>query len=365
MSTIGWDGERVSYEIIKAIAGGRDELALVTVIDVRGSVPRHEGSKMLVRGGSVYLGTVGGGKGEARAIAMAQECIEGKGADVLTLEFGGTEVEGQDMICGGTSRILVEYLADREPYRIAFSRLQQGERTLLAKTLGGAAGGSRRSVSVTLLDEKGDPLYHSLPSSVRAGAERSLHSGVPAFLEEEGVFLDPVFPEEKLLILGGGYVGQAVASLASRLDFRITVADDRPDFSAADRFPPGVQTACGSYTEIVRRFPFDSATYVVMVTRGHLTDLECVRAVLRRKYRYAGFIGSERKARLLREQLKSDGVDQEKIDGLHAPIGLAIKAETPAELAVAILGEIVAVRRHAELGVAAALPASRLSASQK
>ena len=176
----------VSFEIIRAIAERREELALVTVIDVRGSVPRHEGSKMLVRGASVFLGTVGGGKGEARAIAMARECIERKSADTLTLEFGGTDVEGQDMICGGTSRILVEYLADREPYRIAFSRLQQGERILFAKTLDGAAGARRRSVTVAVLDEKGGPLYNSLPSSARAGAERSLHSGAPAFLEEEG-----------------------------------------------------------------------------------------------------------------------------------------------------------------------------------
>lgn len=120
-----------------------------------------------------------------------------------------------------------------------------------------------------------------------------------------------------------------------------------------------MEASCGSYSEVVQRFPFDSATYVVMVTRGHLTDLECARAVLKRKYRYAGFIGSERKAKLLREQLKSDGFAQGKIDGLHAPIGLAIKAETPAELAIAILGEIVAVRRHAELGAAAALSASQ------
>jgi len=179
---------------------------------------------------------------------------------------------------------------------------------------------------------------------------RSLHRGTPAFLEEERVFFDPVLPEEKLLILGGGYVGQAVAFQASRLGFKITVADDRHEFSAAERFPPNVESQSGSYTEIVERFPFDSATYVVMVTRGHLTDLECVRAVLKRKYRYAGFIGSERKAKLLREQLRSDGFEQEKIDALHAPIGLAIKAETPEELAVAILGEIIAVRRHAEPG---------------
>ena len=107
------------------------------------------------------------------------------------------------------------------------------------------------------------------------------------------------------------------------------MADDRKEFSAAGRFPPGAQAVCGSYAETIGKFPFDSATYVVMVTRGHLTDLECVRAVLAKKYRYAGFIGSERKAKLLREQLRSDGFDQEKIDALHAPIGLDIKAETP------------------------------------
>jgi xanthine dehydrogenase accessory factor len=337
----------MSYEIIKAIAETRGDLALVTVMDARGSVPRHPGSKMLVRGGAVLLGTVGGGKGEARAIAKAVECIQAKKSAQLSLEFQGTEIEGQDMICGGTSIILVEYVADRAPYQIAFRKIEQGERVLIAKVLDGGASDPAASVSVAVLDEKGAPLFKAIPPSTRAGAEKCLDSGRPAFQEEEKVFFDPVFPEEKLLILGGGYVGQAVAALAARLDFKITVADDRKEFSAAGRFPPGVQALCGSYTEVVTRFPFDSATYVVMVTRGHLTDLECARAVLRKKYRYAGFIGSERKAKLLREQLRSDGFDQEKIEALHAPIGLDIKAETPAELAVSILAQIVGVRRNA------------------
>jgi xanthine dehydrogenase accessory factor len=158
----------MSDEIVKAICDSREELALVTVIDVQGSVPRHEGSKMLVRAAGVYRGTVGGGKGEARAIAVARECIVEKKAATLTLEFKGMEVEGQDMICGGTCRILVEYLVDREPYRIAFARLQRGERTLLAKTLESVAGGSLRSVNVAVLDEKGTPVYNSLPSQGNA-----------------------------------------------------------------------------------------------------------------------------------------------------------------------------------------------------
>ncbi|HVP19340.1 MAG TPA: XdhC family protein [Spirochaetia bacterium] len=338
----------MSYDIIRAIATSREDLALVTVIDARGSVPRHPGAKMLVRGGTVFMGTVGGGKGEAKAIALAKECVDRKRPATLTLEFQGTEMEGPEMVCGGTGRILIEYIGDREPYRIAFEKLRQGERTLFARMLSGISG-SAVAVTLALLDEKGSATYGTLPSKVRGAAERSLDTGKPAFLEEEGFFFDPVFPEEKLLILGGGYVGQAVAALAAGLDFKITVGDDRKEFSAAGRFPPGVEAQCGSYTDIVEKFPFDSATYVVMVTRGHLTDLECVRAVLRKKYRYAGFIGSERKAKLLREQLRNDGFDQEKIDALHAPIGLDIKAETPAELAVSILAQLVAVRRNAEV----------------
>jgi xanthine dehydrogenase accessory factor len=156
-----------------------------------------------------------------------------------------------------------------------------------------------------------------------------------------------VFPQEKLIILGGGHVGQALAAMAAGLDFEVTVVDDRTHFAAPGRFPPAVRTLCAGYAEAIGAFPFDSATYAVIVTRGHLFDLECIRGVLARKYRYAGFIGSARKSKLLKAQAVSDGFEKSRVDTLHAPIGLDIAAETPAEIAVSILGEIVAVRRNA------------------
>ncbi len=363
----------MSFEIIRTIAESGDDLALVTVIDVQGSAPRHAGSKMVVRrtpadaatdggaadGGAadgvsadgapadgasaspiVVAGTVGGGKGEARAIAEAGECLRGSAPRLLTLEFQGAEIEGKDMICGGTSRLLVERLEDRAPYRLALEKLRSGERTLLVKALGGA-------VHAALLDERGALLYGAVPPSLREHAARALAGGAAALVQEQDVFLDPLFPDERLLILGGGYVGQAVAWHAARLGFAVTVADDRAEFSASGRFPSGVQALCGPYTRIVEEFRFDSATYVVMVTRGHLTDLECARAVLGKSWRYAGFIGSSRKARLLREQLNRDGFEPARVEQLHSPIGLGIGAETPEELAVSILAEMIAVRRNA------------------
>lgn len=335
----------MSFEIVKAIADGRDPVALVTVVSVQGSAPRHAGSRMLVLGTAErhpYRGTVGGGKGEASAIAAALDSLRERKARLLSIEFQGTLVEGQDMICGGTSQLLVEPILDREPYRIAGERLARGERVLMAKTV--AADGS---VDVAVRDDRGAALRGSVPVSLSGEAQRALDTATPAYRPEQNVFFDPLVPDEKLLILGGGYVGQALAWHAARLDFTVSVGDDRPEFSAAGRFPPATQTLSGTYTGIVEGFPFDSSTYVAMVTRGHLTDLECARAVLKKPYRYAGFIGSARKAMLLRGQLAADGLDPRKVDGLHAPIGLDVGAETPEELAISILAEIVAVRRNA------------------
>ncbi len=331
-----------------AIAAGAGECALVTVIETKGSVPRHAGAKMLVSGGANVGGTVGGGRVEAQAIQAAQKCVAEKRSAFLSVEMLGSEALGDAMICGGTSRMLVEYVSDVAPYRAALEMLERGERVLLVKRLSGGQSGAGQSgagvvVAISLLDEK----------SAAAGPKRSevaarcLQSGKPHFSNAEGVFYDPLFPAEKLLVIGAGHVGRAVAAFARMLDFMITVADDRPELIAEARFPPGLSTLSGSYSDIVRGFPFDSATYVVIVTRGHGFDLECLRAVLARPYRYVGVIGSSRKIKLVLEQLKAEGFAREKIDSIHAPIGLDIEAETPAEIAAAIAGELVAVRRNA------------------
>lgn len=337
----------MSYEIFKTLAGSHGDCALVTVIDVQGSVPRHPGSKMLVQSTGAILGTVGGGKGEASAIELAVKCIGQKHSDVLTVEMQGTEAEGDEMVCGGTCRLLVEYVADTTPYAMLLQGLEKGEKVLLVKKLEGPAEGTPAAVTIAVLDEGGELLQEADVHPDADTAAQCLGTGKPAFSREAGIFYDPIFPEEKLLILGGGHVGRSVAVMATELDFKVTIADDRKALLAPERFPPGVKTICGSYADVAREFPLDSASYVVIVTRGKASDLECIRAILRRTYRYAGFIGSARKAKILLDQLREDGFPQEKVAAVHSPIGLDIKAETPAEIAVSILAELVAVRRNA------------------
>lgn len=326
-------------ELLRAIASGRRDLALCTVIQVKGSAPRHVGSWMLAGPEGLISGSVGGGRGEATALAAALEAVVSRRPTVLQVEMQGMEAEGPEMVCGGFSRILVEPLFSPAPYQAALDLVAAGERALLAKRV--------ETGETAVLGGNGQWVFGELEGLDQERALRALETGHAALVEEAGLFLDPVLPREKLLILGGGHVGRALAAITPGLGFAVTVGDERREFLEPERFPAGVETRLGSFPEIFSQFPFDLSTYVVIVTRGHLCDLECVRAVLSRPYRYAGVMGSRRKTRLLLEQVLADGFDRAKVEALYAPIGQEIGAETPEELAVSIAGELIAVRHGA------------------
>jgi len=344
----------MGLELVRAITGSREGMALATVIAVRGSAPRHPGAKLLFCAGGGVLGTVGGGRGEARALLACRDCLEDGRAALLQVPMVGNEIQGPEMVCGGTSITLIEPLADRGPYRAALERLARGERVLFVKGLTGQGAGPV-TVAVALLDQDGTPAWGRVDGASAALAARALELGCPWYDEEASVFYDPVLPEEKLLILGAGHVGQALAALAPAVGFAVTVVDDRPELLDRGRYPEEVRTVRSGFPEAIADFPFDRSASAVVLTRGHQQDLECVRALLARSWRYAGFMGSARKTRLVLDQVLQDGFDPARVAALSAPIGLDIGAETPAELAVAILGELVAVRRNAAILPALAL----------
>jgi len=346
--------------LVRAITEGREDLALATIIEVKGSSPRHPGTKMLVGAKAGPVGTVGGGRGEARALEACRASLAERCAALLRVEMVGSDIIGPDMVCGGSNTMLVEFLGDRAPYRSAQERLARGERVLLVKRIL-APGPGPAEVAVALLDQDGAVVCGA--AELTDLATRALSDGQPRFDEASGTFYDPLFPEEKLLILGGGHVAKALADLAPALGFAVTVVDDRPEFIAPGRFAEGVRTIQSVFEPAIAAFPFDCATYAVILTRGHLLDLACVRAVLDRPYRYAGFMGSARKTRLVIEQVRKEGFDPAKVTALCGPIGLDIGAETPGELAVAIMAELIAVRRNA--GLLAGLQRDRESRRNK
>lgn len=148
-----------------------------------------------------------------------------------------------------------------------------------------------------------------------------------------------------LLIAGGGHVGKALSQMAAMCGFRVTVVDDRPEYADPERFPEADRVIRGRFDEVLAEFPVDANTYIVAVTRGHKHDEVSLQRVVGRGAAYVGMIGSKRRAKAVLQHLVEVGADPEAVAAVHSPIGLDIGAETPEEIAVAIMGEIIGVRR--------------------
>jgi xanthine dehydrogenase accessory factor len=159
------------------------------------------------------------------------------------------------------------------------------------------------------------------------------------------VHVDPLIPAPDLYIIGGGHVGWHLARVAADADFRLHIVDDRDKFASRDRFPQAHEIIVEPIGDWVHRADLPPTAYVVIVTRGHQHDLESMRALAARDLRYLGLIGSRAKVTRIYDALVAEGMPQECLRRVHAPIGLNIGAITPAEIAISILAQLIAVRR--------------------
>jgi xanthine dehydrogenase accessory factor len=148
-----------------------------------------------------------------------------------------------------------------------------------------------------------------------------------------------------LLIIGGGHIGKALATVGNLCGFSVEVVDDRPEYANAERFPEADRITCGRFDEVLDGYPIDANSYVVCVTRGHKHDETSLRLVAESPAAYVGMIGSKRRVGAVLQHLVQDGIDPKAVARVHTPIGLDIGAETPEEIAVAIMAEIIQTRR--------------------
>jgi len=201
----------------------------------------------------------------------------------------------------------------------------------------------------------------ALELAVSQAAQEVIASGVPQLLSYKlktdlgmtcggaaDVFVEPLLPGERLYLFGAGHIGLALAPLAARLGFSVTVIDERPELASPERFPQAAQLVHSFAPERWADLPIGETSYCVVVSPGHKIDTEIVAALLRRNpCRYVGMIGSVRKRRAVEEALRQAGIPEERLAVLHTPIGEPIGAETPEEIAVSIAAELVRARRSA------------------
>jgi xanthine dehydrogenase accessory factor len=190
--------------------------------------------------------------------------------------------------------------------------------------------------------------------AIASGRQSLLHYELnDDFAQENGlicggqmdVHVDPLAPAPRLYIIGAGHVGWHLARAAAETGFRLHVVDDREKFANRDRFPAADEIVVEPIAEWLHGADIPSSAYVVIVTRGHQNDLDAMRALAARDLRYLGLIGSRAKVARIRTMLLAEGMPPECLDRVHSPIGLPIGAVTPAEIAISILAELIAVRR--------------------
>ncbi|MDR2162506.1 MAG: XdhC family protein, partial [Clostridiales Family XIII bacterium] len=217
-----------------------------------------------------------------------------------------------------------------------------------------AASGSLRGPDIEKsLYSEGDPgAWDELAAMLESPGARA--DGQVTYIEGDDagcslLTVEKYMPKPRMIILGGGHIALALTKMAKLIDFSITVFDDRPAFANQARFPEADEVICDDFSRVMERVKVRASDYVVIVTRGHKHDTECLEGVLNGiRPTYTGMIGSRRRVAIVMKQLAESGYPQELIDSVHSPIGLKIAAVTPAEISISILAEIIQVKRAGE-----------------
>lgn len=187
----------------------------------------------------------------------------------------------------------------------------------------------------------------ALDAARSALADPCHRDGIVALGGDVEAYVEIRRPVPDLVIVGAGHIALPMARIGAELGFRVWVLDDRPDFATRERFPTAHRVVRANFSDPFREVPIHARTHILLVTRGHKYDYDCLVKVLRHEPApaYVGMIGSRRRVRATFAQLLQDGIGRARLADIHAPVGLDIGAETPDEIAVAVAAELVKIRR--------------------
>ena len=320
---------KMIYELEK-----HHDLMLVTIIEEAGSAPRGTGSQMLVSAEGRIMGTIGGGAVEHQAEGLALELLAQKRSCVHDYVLRKNS-KGEDigMVCGGDVSVWFQYIDSSD------DRWME-----LAVKVCGAVAARNAGWLVQHLDG-------SFPALLDGTGEGDEVYCIPGCKRTEAGFSMPLPIGERAVIFGGGHIARDLAPLLVGVGFRVTVMENRPEYADPADFPGVERVVCGDYLRISDYMDLTGDDYAVIMTNGHTHDFDVEAQILRGEIAYVGVIGSRKKTAVVNARLREAGIPEEAIATVHTPIGMSIKAVTPAEIAISIAGEMIyerALRREAD-----------------
>lgn len=327
-------------------------VVLVSIIRIEGSGPRHSGAKMAVGADDKSYGTIGGSLIEAAAIKTSQKVFTNKKSCMMTYELSGKDATAPGMICGGKAELLLDYLppsaANIEFTRVWHDALSRGRDFFLLTHLKGEEKQFQVTGHAVLFPEGTASSNLSTTASLIEKLKPELHnisSAAVLPVDDGRVLVERIRKLKTMYCFGAGHVAVPTAHLAALVGFRLVVLDDRPEFANAARFPEAhAIRVIDDFNQAFKGLEIDNDSFIVIVTRGHQYDREVLEQALKTSAGYIGMISSRRKKEAIYNALMAEGVTKEELERVHSPIGIAIGGETPEEIAVSIVAELISVR---------------------
>lgn len=329
-----------------------DAIALATVIKTWGSSPRPAGAKLAVNEHCEMIGSVSGGCVENAVIEEALAVLKTGKPKLLTFGVSDEEAWEVGLACGGTIAVFVEKI--NEPLEMLLRMYQHGETLVLAtitrgeeKEIGKHVWWKREGM---VTSESSDT---ALAARMDATAQTLLGQERTALVNDSvcEIFLESFCPRPKLVIVGAVHIAIPLVTFARELGYQVILIDPRRAFASPERFPH-VEELIARWPEVaLAEIGIDASTCIVVLTHDPKLDDPAVKFALQQAPAYIGVLGSRKTHEKRLQRLRAEGVSEEQLARLHAPIGLAIGALSPAEIALSIMSEIVAVRRGAATAV--------------
>lgn len=341
-------------ELNEATAAAKP-VAYCRLVETRGSTPQKAGAAMLVYADGSQAGTLGGGCVEAEVKRQAIAILADGEPQIVRFQLDNDYGWDDGLICGGRMLVLVDPVRDAEArdYYQAFGQLLADGRGCCEAVVIDAEKSGLPATASYLFDRERNVVAVLRGKCPTGEAPTAVADHLPSLDERPrpraagGIAYLTALERCRLLVVGGGHVGQAVGNGAVDLDFDVWVVDDRQQYVSPERFPRAQRLICGPIDQVLPGLEITPHTYCLIVTRGHNHDELALYHLVDRGARYVGMIGSKRKIKLIFDDLRSEGVSPEALTRVYAPLGIDIGSQTVPEIAVSILAELVA---HRNLG---------------
>lgn len=341
---------KTAFELLQA---GK-KIILARIIRRSGSTPRDVGSMCLVTEDDKLIGTVGGGLLEHKVREKALTLFENPRSYIYRFKLSNDDLAKNGMICGGDADLYLEPLFPENRHVTEFFKtladcITENIPVRLITRIEDGIKPDDENARV-LIENQGivygnidgiDPKNYTADKKCTFQMDTIQPSGMQAFVES--ITLHP-----RVFLFGAGHVSSCVAPLAAKVGFDITVIDDRAEFANQTNFPDADTILVSDFKDAFGQLAFENNAYILIITRGHLHDKTVLELSLKTPATYIGMIGSMKKRNVIYRDLMNQGVSKERLEQVYSPVGLEINAETPEEIAVSIVAELIKVRNPAK-----------------